>query len=596
MTVGARLTVAFGLVLALLLGVIVAGLGRMSVLNDRLHGITDENNIELREAYDSRGDSWHIALAERDFMLAADEAGMQTQKHVAQSAIESFEGHLEKLTSMFSASAAALSAAQKDSFARVKETWPGVKQLVMSVMNATGRLRNTQEIQRVHADFVARNIALREVLNQFVAAENKANSDAAAEAGQAYRSGRLAMLLLGTFAAVVAVLAALLVTRNLLAQLGGEPGEVVAAMQAVARGNLDIHVTTRSGDTSSMMHAVKTMVETAGSSVSDVGRVMKALAEGDLTQTVDREYEGAFAALKEYANGTVLKLSAIIAEVNAATDALSQAAEEVSTTSQSLSQSASEQAAGVEQTSASVEEMAASIAQNSENAKVTDTMANKASSEATEGGEAVQATVAAMKQIAQKICIIDDIAYQTNLLALNAAIEAARAGEHGKGFAVVASEVRKLAERSQVAAQEIGTVATGSVELAEKAGKLLAEMVPNIKKTSGLVQEIAAASQEQSSGVGQINSAVTQLNQTTQQNAAAAEELAATAEEMSGQADQLQETLSFFRARDGKTNPGRRREDGAGSSLRGQSARGASSGAVARGSAAPERSDEAQVA
>jgi methyl-accepting chemotaxis protein len=173
-------------------------------------------------------------------------------------------------------------------------------------------------------------------------------------------------------------------------------------------------------------------------------------------------------------------------------------------------------------------------------------MATKAAKEATEGGEAVKATVAAMKQIADKIGIIDDIAYQTNLLALNAAIEAARAGEHGKGFAVVAAEVRKLAERSQLAAQEIGKVAGSSVELAEKAGKLLDEMVPNIKKTSDLVQEITAASQEQSSGVGQINSAVGQLSQTTQQNASSSEELAATAEEMSGQAEQLQQTMAFF--------------------------------------------------
>ena len=275
------------------------------------------------------------------------------------------------------------------------------------------------------------------------------------------------------------------------------------------------------------------------------------IADGDLTVRIDSDSKDEVGLLMSAMQAMISKLTQIIGEVRNAADNLTNAAGQVSATAQSLSQSSSEQAASVEETTASMEQMTASISQNTENAKVTDGMASKSAKEAAEGGEAVNKTVDDMKSIASKIGIIDDIAYQTNLLALNAAIEAARAGDHGKGFAVVAAEVRKLAERSQIAAQEIGDLASSSVKQAERAGALLTEMVPSIRKTSDLVQEIAAASSEQSTGVGQINSAMGQLNQATQQNASASEELAATAEELGSQAEQLQQTMTFFRLDEG---------------------------------------------
>jgi len=343
---------------------------------------------------------------------------------------------------------------------------------------------------------------MRTLIGQLCDLNVDGGTKAASDAAIVYASARLWTIGILAGCSALALLMAFLITRSLTRQLGGEPTYVAEIASRVADGDLTMTIQTRASDTNSVLHAMQAMVT---------------------------------------------RLSQVVSDVNGGAEALAGASEEVSATAQSLSQAASEQAAGVEETSASIEEMTASISQNTENAKVTDGMATKAAVEATEGGEAVRATVIAMKQIAQKIGIIDDIAYQTNLLALNAAIEAARAGEHGKGFAVVAAEVRKLAERSQIAAQEIGTVASNSVELAEKAGRLLDTIVPNIRKTSDLVQEITAASEEQSSGVGQINAAVNQLNQTTQQNASSSEELAATAEEMSGQAEQLQQSMAFFK-------------------------------------------------
>ena len=243
-------------------------------------------------------------------------------------------------------------------------------------------------------------------------------------------------------------------------------------------------------------------------------------------------------------------LSRLIGQVHQITDAVSSASTQVSSSAQLLSQGTSEQAASVQQTTASLEQMNASIAQNAENSRQMEQMALKGALDVQESGKAVSESVEAMKTIAEKISIIEEIAYQTNLLALNAAIEAARAGEHGRGFAVVATEVRKLAERSQSAAQAISSLTSSSVRVAERSGELLRSLVPAIQKTAELVQEVATASREQAAGVAQVNRAMTQVDHVTQRNAAAAEQLSSTADQMADQADTLLDHMKLFRSKD----------------------------------------------
>jgi methyl-accepting chemotaxis protein len=316
-----------------------------------------------------------------------------------------------------------------------------------------------------------------------------------------YADIRFSLYLISAIGLLLALVIMFAVGWQIFRLLGGEPVYAAEVVRQVAAGDLCVNVLVKAQDQHSLLAAMRQMTE---------------------------------------------KLRSVMTDVRSNAEALAAASGQISASAQSLSQTTSEQAANVEETSASVEQISATVAQNTENAKVTDGMASQSAKDAVEGGEAVRDMVSAMRKIAEKIGIIDDIAYQTNLLALNAAIEAARAGDHGKGFAVVAAEVRKLAERSQLAAQEIGSVASSSVTLAERAGTLLNQMVPSIRKTADLVQEISSASREQNCGLEQINAAVSQLAQTTQVNASASEELASTAEEMSGQAVELQDKISYF--------------------------------------------------
>ena len=285
-----------------------------------------------------------------------------------------------------------------------------------------------------------------------------------------------------------------------------------------------------------------------------------ALSEGNLEISMDVTGKDEVGMLSEALVRMIEKLRDVITAVQRASDNVASGSEEMSSSSEELSQGSTEQASNLEEITSSMEQMGSNITQNADNATETEKIASQAAKDAEAGGQQVQDTVKAMKDIADKISIIEEIARQTNLLALNAAIEAARAGEAGKGFAVVAAEVRKLAERSGEAAKEISDLSANSVEVAEKAGLMLEKMVPDIRKTAELVQEISAASKEQTSGAEQINRAIQQLDQVVQQNASSAEEVSSTAQELASQAEQLQSIMSFF-IMGGKTN-GPRKETG----------------------------------
>ncbi len=274
------------------------------------------------------------------------------------------------------------------------------------------------------------------------------------------------------------------------------------------------------------------------------------LSEGDMTATIAVDQKDELGILANALGVMRDRLVEVVRNVQSATENVSAGSQEMSSNAQQLSQGATEQAASAEEVSSSMEQMSSNIKQNADNATQTDQIARTSYENAEKGGKAVSETVAAMRQIAEKITIIEEIARNTNLLALNAAIEAARAGEHGKGFAVVASEVRKLAERSQTAAAEISELSATSVSVAEGAGEMIAGIVPEIRKTAELVQEIRSSSAEQDSGADQINKAIAQLDQVIQQNASSSEEMASMSEELSSQAEQLKTTMTFFKLSD----------------------------------------------
>jgi methyl-accepting chemotaxis protein len=394
-----------------------------------------------------------------------------------------------------------VSAEDKDSFGKMKGLIEEYYAKAEPITSLRLYGKRAEELALINGELQKNADALNPILDAVTKMqEDEAGSDSAQNL-ILYRSSVLLMVAIILAGASIAVLTGLFITRSIIAQLGTEPATIRRIAERMAAGELTI----------------------------DLGSAKKPV--------------GAFAEILTM----IGILTEVVHGIQATTRNVTDGSEQISQTAQGLSQGATEQAASAEEVSASVEQMSATIRQNTDTSIATEQLSRRAAQDAVEGGEAVADTVKAMREIAASIGIIEEIARQTNLLALNAAIEAARAGETGKGFAVVASEVRKLAERSQKAAGEISVLSRSSVAVAEKAGLLLAKIVPDIQKTAGLMQEIASASREQGTGAEQVVKAITQLDTVIQQNAAASEELASSSEELSGQAGSLLDTVSFFK-------------------------------------------------
>ena len=499
MRVGTKLGLGFGAVLLMLLGIVLNAYQSMESMSadiDRL-ARQDMVKMELANEVSNRARSnaklnLELFITEFPEQRAPLMAEVQENKQHISTALDK----LGQMVRRPEAKALLATIRQQrmvyvQSFTRASRLLEdGQRDAAITEMHAT-----TLPTLNAFMDTVSRLASFQRTLAEEGATNSRVTADHAA---------RL-MIGMGAAAALFALLLAVLITRTLLRQLGGEPHYAAEVVTRIAQGDLTVEVQTRGQDTSSMLAAIQQMAT---------------------------------------------RLTDIIGGVKQSAESLATASEEVASTAQSISHATSEQAASVEETTASIEQVNLGITQTATNAGLTSGMAEQAVQAARGGGEAVRDTVQAMRKIADKISFVDDLAYQTNLLALNAAIEAARAGEHGRGFAVVASEVRKLAERSQSAAREIGDLATTSVRLAEQAGTLLGDIEPRVQRTSDLVREISSAAAEQSVGVSQVNMAMAQLNETTQGNAAASEELASTAEEMSQQSEELRQLLEFFRVRD----------------------------------------------
>ena len=532
--IGKRLTLAFTIALALVGFVAAAGFWGLSQMVTTVDTILNRDAKRMEHASDLEAKTLNMRRYEKDVFLNVGDkekiAEYSEKWRVARAAATETLTELRRLSDV--GEEPLIGAMQKD----LVSYTTGFEGVVRAIDE--GKVRTPAQANEAIAAFkddIRRLDAGAAEFAEKNVARMRAKGQTVIEAESRTRTTMWVVCLVGVVIVIVMTIA---ITRSIT----GPILEVVELAKKLAEGQNDFDVPSRGNDeTGMLLAAMKRMVESNGEMIN----AASGIASGDLRVRVTPRSDKD--ALGQALANMIGKLTEIITEVRSGASALTVASTQVSSSAQALSQGTSQQASSVEETTSSLQQMSASITQNAENSGQMESMAVKGTSDVDESAQAVRQSVEAMTRIAEKISIIEEIAYQTNLLALNAAIEAARAGEHGRGFAVVATEVRKLAERSQAAAKDIGGLASSSVDVAQRSGRLLTDLVPTIRRTADLVREVAAASNEQSAGVSQINKAMSLVDQVTQRNASASEELASTAEEMAAQAEALQTTISFFR-------------------------------------------------
>ena len=533
-TIKFKLALAFGLMIILSAGMSVLAITNLSSLNSAITDIVQGPAVNLRNSSDLSDAVLKAIRGEKNAILNTDAKlidGFVAQVRENQAIIDKLSSDIRKDTNPAIQS-------KIDKFTSLLPDWRKMQEEVLrlAITNTDESNKRAGEVSMSEGENAAGRLlqALTD-LNTEIGTDLHQTDEAT---NVLYDSARNMLLIAVGVMLVLSVAVAVWIAMGI--NSGLKKIQVVA--EAVAMGDLNQDVQIKTND------EIKDLVDKINvmtGNLRNTAHVADQIANGDLTVTPkplsDKDTLGISL------QSMVERLRGVVSDALAASDNVSSGSQQLSSGSEQLSQGATEQASSAEEASASMEEMAANIKQNADNAAQTEKIARQSSKDAEASGEAVGRAVTAMRTIAEKISIVQEIARQTDLLALNAAVEAARAGEHGRGFAVVASEVRKLAERSQLAAAEISGLSGETVKVATEAGEMLSKLVPDIRKTAELVAEISAACREQDIGASQINEAIQQLDKVTQQNAGASEEMSATSEELAAQAEELQASIAFFR-------------------------------------------------